>query len=352
MTMGNGGHGLMKRLFEPPTLGQMAPGTKLIVYFLLVFWAFVVLFPLYWLAITSVKLPIQVNDGPDYLPFIDFDPSLHAWKFLLIDVGPDTFRPYLNSVIIASVSTVLSVLVGSMAAYALARIRYRPKVLSVVFFLVVLALMVVAVTVGGVDWRLAVLVAGAVFFFLVRAFSGRAKRTLGNGDILFWMISQRILPPVVTVLPIYVMFQRVGLLDTHVALILTYMTVNLPIVVWLMFDFFSSIPVDLEESAQLDGASRLRIFGEIVMPLARAGLAATTLLVLILSWNEYLLALFLSTSEAQTMPLLVAAQNATRGPQWWYMSALILMMILPVVVIAIGLQRFISKGILLGAVKG
>lgn len=352
MTVGNRQRGLMTRLFEPPTLGQMAPGTKLIVYSLLVFWAFVVLFPLYWLLITSVKLPIQVNDGPDYLPFIDFEPSLHAWKFLLIDVGPDTFRPYLNSVIIASVSTVLAVIVGSMAAYALARIRYRPKVLSVVFFLAVLALMVVAVTVGGVDWRLAALVAGAVFYFLVRAFSGRAKRALGNGDILFWMISQRILPPVVTVLPIYVMFQRVGLLDTHVALILTYMTVNLPIVVWLMFDFFSSIPIDLEESAELDGASRLRIFGEIVLPLARAGLAATTLLVLILSWNEYLLALFLSTSEAQTMPLLVAAQNATRGPQWWYMSALILMMILPVVLIAIGLQRFISKGILLGAVKG
>ncbi len=343
---------LAKRLFEPPTIGRMAPGTKLAVYGLLVLWAFVVLFPLYWLAITSVKLPIQVNDGPDYLPFIDFEPSLHAWKFLLVDVGPDTFRPYLNSIIVASVSTVLAVLIGSMAAYALARIEYRPKLLSVMLFLAVLVAMVVAITVGGVDWRIAVAAAAAVFYFLIRATAGRAKRALGNGDILFWMISQRILPPVVTVLPIYVMFQRVGLLDTHVALILTYMTVNLPIVVWLMYDFFSSIPVDLEESAQLDGASRLRIFGEIVMPLARAGLAATTLLVLILAWNEYLLALFLSTSEAQTMPLLVAAQNATRGPQWWYMSALILMMILPVVIIAIGLQRYISKGILLGAVKG
>lgn len=347
-----GRRGLMTRLFEPPTLNSMAPGTKLLVYAALVFWAFVVLFPLYWLAITSLKLPIQVNDGPDYFPFIDFEPSLHAWKFLLIDVGPDTFRPYLNSLIVASVSTVLSVLVGSMAAYALARIRYRPKVRSVGMFLVVLVAMVIAITMGGVDWRIAAAAATAVFYFLVRAFSKGATRTLGNGDILFWIISQRILPPVVTVLPIYVMFQKVGLLDTHAALILTYMTVNLPIVVWLMYDFFSSIPIDLEESAQLDGASRLRIFGEIVIPLARAGLAATTLLVLILAWNEYLLALFLSTSNAQTMPLLVAAQNATRGPQWWYMSALILMMILPVVLIAIGLQRFISKGILLGAVKG
>ncbi len=345
-------HGLMLRLFEPPALGVMAPGTKLIVYSLLAFWAFVVLFPLYWLAITSVKLPIQVNDGPDYLPFFDFQPSLHAWEFLLVDVGRDTFRPYVNSIIVASISTVLSVVVGCMAAYALARIEYRPKLVSIAMFLLVLVLVVVAVTAGGVDWRIAVVGAGVVFFFLVRTISRRSKKSIGNDDILFWMISQRILPPVVTVLPIYVMFQKVGLLDTHVALILTYMTVNLPIVVWLMYDFFSSIPVDLEESAQLDGASRFRIFVEIVMPLARAGLAATTLLVLILSWNEYLLALFLSTSEAQTMPLLVAAQNATRGPQWWYMSALILMMILPVVAIAVALQRFISKGILLGAVKG
>ncbi len=345
-------HGLMLRLFEPPALGVMAPGTKIIVYSLLAFWAFVVLFPLYWLAITSVKLPIQVNDGPDYLPFFDFQPSLHAWEFLLVDVGRDTFRPYVNSIIVASISTVLSVVVGCMAAYALARIEYRPKLVSIAMFLLVLVLVVVAVTAGGVDWRIAVVGAGVVFFFLVRTISRRSKKSIGNDDILFWMISQRILPPVVTVLPIYVMFQKVGLLDTHVALILTYMTVNLPIVVWLMYDFFSSIPVDLEESAQLDGASRFRIFVEIVMPLARAGLAATTLLVLILSWNEYLLALFLSTSEAQTMPLLVAAQNATRGPQWWYMSALILMMILPVVAIAVALQRFISKGILLGAVKG
>ena len=166
------------------------------------------------------------------------------------------------------------------------------------------------------------------------------------------MISQRILPPVVAAIPIYVMFQQLGLLDTHVALILTYTTVNLPIVVWLMYDFFVSIPKDLEESAELDGASRIRIFFEIILPLARPGLVATGLLVLILAWNEYLLALFLSTARAQTIPLLVAAQNATRGPQWWYMSVLIIIMIVPVILLTLVLQRFIAKGLLLGAVKG
>jgi len=339
-------------LFEPRRVGEMAPATKVIVYGLLGFWSVIVLFPLYWVAITSLKLPIQVNDGPDYLPFIDFAPSLHAWRYIFVDIGKFTFLPYKNSVIIASFSTILAVAVGSLAAYALARMTYRPKLGSVLIFVLVLAGLVVAVTIFGVDWRIGAAVAGALFLLLVRALSRHFKRSLQNGDILFWIISQRILPPVVTVLPIYVMFQRLGMLDTHAALIIVYTTVNLPIVVWLMYDFFNSIPVDLEESAALDGASRLFIFTEIVLPLAKAGLAATTLLVLILSWNEYLLALFLSTSNAQTMPILVAAQNATRGPQWWYMSVLILIMILPVVAISIALQRFISKGVLLGAVKG
>ena len=153
-------------------------------------------------------------------------------------------------------------------------------------------------------------------------------------------------------LPIYIMFQQLRLLDTHLALILTYMAVNLPIAVWILRDFFAGIPIDLEESAQIDGASKLRILFTIVLPLAKPGLAATFLLVLILAWNEYLLALFLSTADAQTMPLLVAAQNATRGPQWWYMSVLIIIMIAPVVVMTVLLQRYIARGLLIGAVKG
>ena len=167
------------------------------------------------------------------------------------------------------------------------------------------------------------------------------------------MISQRILPPIVTVVPIYMMFQNLRMLDTHLALILTYTVVNLPIVVWLMYDFLNGIPVELEESAQLDGASRLRTFWEIVLPLAKPGLAATTLLVLILAWNEYILAVFLSTSKAQTIPILVSAMNAgERGILWWSMCVVIIVMIIPVVFMAIVLQRFISKGVLLGAVKG
>jgi multiple sugar transport system permease protein len=160
------------------------------------------------------------------------------------------------------------------------------------------------------------------------------------------------LPPVAVVIPIYVMFQKLSLLDTWPALIVTYVAANLPIVVWLMRDYFQSIPRELEECAAIDGASRYRTFWSIVLPLSVPGLVATFLFVLVFAWNEYLLALFLTTAKAQTLPLTVAAQNNTRGPQWWYMSVLILIMIIPVIAMAIALERYMAKGLLVGAVKG
>jgi multiple sugar transport system permease protein len=339
-------------LFETKKLGEMAAATKVVVYGLLGSWTLIVLFPLYWVAVTSVKLPIHVSNGPVYFPFVDYEPSLHAWKYIFVDIARDTFRPYLNSLIVAICSTLLAMTAGSLAAYALSRFAFRPRLLTIILFILGVVAVIVAVAALGVDWRLAAVAAIAVVVIAVQALGKAPSPSLGNSDMLFWMISQRIMPPVVAALPIYVMFQQLGLLDTHVALILTYTTVNLPIVVWLMYDFFVSIPRDLEESAELDGASKFRIFGEIILPLAAPGLVATSLLVLILAWNEYLLALFLSTAKAQTIPLLVAAQNATRGPQWWYMSVLIIIMIVPVVLLTLILQRFIAKGLLLGAVKG
>jgi multiple sugar transport system permease protein len=338
-------------LFESKKLGEMAGATKVMVYGLLGAWTFIVLFPLYWVLITSFKLPIDVSGGPFYLPFIDYWPSMHAWRYIFVDLGNDTFRPYMNSVIVAAFSTILVMTVGSLAAYALSRFAFRPRLITIGLFVLSVILVIVMVALG-LNWRLAAAVGVALTVVGAQALRRVPSPAVGNADILFWMISQRIFPPIVAALPIYVMFQQVSLLDTHLALILTYTTVNLPIVVWLMYDFFASIPRDLEESAELDGASKIRVFFEIILPLAKPGLIATSLLVLIFSWNEYLLALFLSTARAQTIPLLVAAQNATRGPQWWYMSVLIIIMIAPVILITLFLQRFIAKGLLLGAVKG
>jgi multiple sugar transport system permease protein len=239
-----------------------------------------------------------------------------------------------------------------MAAYALVRIRYRPRWGTVGLFIAAVALVAIAVAGFGVPWQIALAAGLVVFVFLAQTLRHRFRRTVGNDDIAFWMISQRILPPVAVVIPIYVLFQRLGMLDTRAALIATYVAVNVPIVVWLMRDFFASIPLELEEVALVDGATRYRIFWSVILPLSKPGLAATFILVLIMAWNEYLLALFLSSANAQTLPLLVAAQNATRGPQWWYMSVLIVVMILPVTLLAVVLERFITRGLLIGAVKG
>jgi multiple sugar transport system permease protein len=343
---------LHRRLFEPRTITTQALVPKIATYAVLLFWTFVALMPLYWVFITSFKLPIQVDAGPFYLPFIDYQPTLDAWRYILVDIARDTLRPYVNSVVVALASTCLAVLVGAIAAYALVRIRFRIRIAAVASFIILLLAVVIAVGYLGVDWRLAAAVAIALFLLCLSTLARRFERALTNGDIEFWMISNRIMPPVVAVLPIYLMFQKLRLLDTWTALIATYTALNLPIVVWLTRDFFAAIPRDLEESAEIDGASKFRVLFTIALPLARSGLAATFMLVFILAWNEYLLALFLSNVKAQTMPLLVAGMNGTRGPQWWYMSVVIIIMIAPVVIIAAVLQKHITRGILLGAVKG
>src|SRR5687768_6954169 len=374
---------LMERLFEPPAVGKMSPAASLLAHGLLVAWSVVVLFPIYWVIITSFKDAAAVNQGPFYVPFLDFEPTLDAWRvqftsdpycdvpsiirqvgllaynsFVFVLSPVVTLQPmepqickmllaFTNSIAISIAATAICIVVGAMAAYALARIEYRPKVGNVGIFVGLILLVIVATSYAGVPWWLASSVALALFFFLVRTLGKRFVRSLGNGDILFWIISQRILPPIVVVIPIYMMFQAVRLLDTHLALIVVYAVANLPIVVWLMRDFFASLPIELEESAQLDGATRFRIFWEIVLPLTRPGLAATTLLTLILNWNEYLFAVFLAYAKVQTMPIMVAAKNAgEKGVLWWEMSG--------VMVIMMGslLTRFMSRRVLMGAVKG
>ena len=380
---------LMERLFEPPAVGKMSPAANLVAHLLLVVWSLFVLFPIYWVIITSFKDAAAVNQGPFYVPFLDFEPTLNAWRaqfntdsfcdlpsvirqvgllvynsFVFVVSPVVTLQPmepqickiflaFTNSVVVAIASTTLCVAVGAMAAYALARIQYKPKFGNIMMFVALALLVIAATSYAGIPWWASSAVALALFFFLARAFGKHFTHTLGNGDILFWIISQRILPPIVVVIPVYIMFQAVGLLDTHLALIIMYAVANLPIVVWLMHDFFANLPIELEESAQLDGATRFAIFWEIVLPLTRPGLAATTLLTLILNWNEYLFAVFLAYAKVQTMPIMVATKNAgEKGVLWWEMSAIIVIMIIPVILMAILLQRFIAKGVLLGAVKG
>ena len=321
-------------------------------YIILGLWAFICIFPIYWVIVTSFKEPYVVNQGPFYIPFLDFQPSLHAWDFVFMQESMNTLRPFFNTVIISLISALITLLIGSMAGYALVRIHYRPKIISIAFFILLLALGTFLIVKFGLDWRITVISASAIFLLFIFTLARRFKASLGNNDIGFWMISQRILPPVVVVIPIYIFFQQLGMLDSYPAMIITYVAINIPIVVWLMRDFFFSIPIDLEENAALDGASRYRIFTTIVLPLAKPGLSATFMLVLILCWNEYLLSLFISLTDTQTLPIMIASMNTTRGPQWWYMSVIIILMIIPVILIAMFLYRFIIRGLLVGAIKG
>lgn len=345
---------MFKNFFASPSPFTPSPFWKVISYTILAVWTFVVLFPLYWLLVTAFKLPIDVNSGPAYVPWVDYQPSMHAWTELLFSETAGNFvtRPYFNTVTVGIISSVIALFIGSLASYALIRFTYRPKIGVIVTFLLCALGAGVVIATGFLGWPQTLVVAFLVFLLLAQTIGRRFPAALGNSDIAFWLISNRILPPVAVIIPIYLLFQQLQLLDTLTALIITYAAINLPIVIWFMRDYFQSIPVELEESAFIDGASRYQVLLRIVLPLSVPGLVATFLIVLVFAWNEYVLALFLSGATSQTMPLLVAAQNATRGPQWWNISALVMMMIVPIIVMAIILERFIARGLLVGAVKG
>src|SRR5215216_4471631 len=261
----------MKRWFQSKSINTPSSFGAVLSYLILGSWAFLILFPLYWLVITSFKISSQVAEGPFYIPFVDFKPSLDAWKYILVgDLSQDTLRNFTNTIIVAPLSALIALALGATAAYALVRFDYRPRVGAILTF-IGCVLLSIGLSSLGLPWQVSLAVAAAVFFLLLQTIGRRFKRALGNHDIAFWLISQRMLPPVAVVIPIYVLFQQFGLLDTQLALIVTYVATNLPIVVWLMRDYFQTVPLELEECAAIDGASSYRIFWSIVVPVSIPG---------------------------------------------------------------------------------
>jgi multiple sugar transport system permease protein len=255
--------------------------------------------------VTSFKIPIDVTARTTYLPGVDFEPTLFNWNYVFVQNGPETWKHFWNSVIIAVGSSTLALIIGSLAAYGLARFSYF---------------------IPGLKWK--------------------------NDSIAFWIISQRILPPAVMVIPFLFMYKTLGLIDTHSGMITLYMVFNLPFVVWIMRDFFNSLPQELEDSARVDGCNRLQAFLRIVLPISTPGLVATYLFCLIFSYNEYLFAQSLTNFTATTMPVFIAGQDNARGAQYWLISAFTLFSVLPVLGIGLFLERYITKGLVVGAVKG
>jgi multiple sugar transport system permease protein len=172
-----------------------------------------------------------------------------------------------------------------------------------------------------------------------------------NGIIAFWMLLTRMYPAIATAIPYFVIIRDLQLLDTRWALIVTYTSFNLPFVVWLMIGFYEELPPELERAAMVDGCSAWQRFTKIVLPLSAPALVATAILSAILAWNEFLFAVMLTRIEAKTLPVVMSGFITDKGMQWDQMTALGVITIFPVLVFAIAVQRYLVRGLTLGAVK-
>jgi multiple sugar transport system permease protein len=284
--------------------------SRVAVYGAFALWAFICLFPIFWAVSTSFKTAPDVTQGR-ILPFVEYQPDWRGWRSL--GLSPDTIaevstpraefmKRFLNSAIVAISASFLAVVLGSLAAYGLSRFSYR--------------------------------------FAWMR-----------NKDISFFFLSQLILPPVVLALPFLVLYKQLALLDTRIGIIMVYTLMVLPIVVWIMRDQFSAIPIELEEAALVDGLGIWGAFLQIILPIALPGMVAAFILSLVLCWNEYFFAALLTATNANTLPVMVASQTGSQGINWWSMAALSTAAIGPLVIIGVVLERFIIRGMAAGAVK-
>jgi len=270
--------------------------TALLVYAALVVAATIALFPVFWMASSSLK------PGPELfardMTLLPVDWTLENYR----NVWNNTNFPryFWNSFVVAGASTVLSVVVSMYAAYALARIRFA-----------------------------------------------------GRSAFGFLMLVTQMFPHILLVVPLFLIIQRIGLLNTHAALILAYTAFSLPFTIWLLRGFFEAIPEELEEAAMIDGASQLKTFHRIILPLAGPGLAAVAMFGFIRGWNEFLFALvFLQTRSLFTLPLGLASFQEEFTTRWDLMMAGAGIITLPVLFLFLLMQRFIVQGLLGGAVKG
>jgi multiple sugar transport system permease protein len=322
-------------------------------------WLAFTFFPLYWVAITSFKSPLGVVGGPTYIPFVDFEPTLTAWRELLSGQRGQFYSTFIASTIVGLSASVIATAIGSMAAYALVRFTFEVKLLTGVIFVVVsFGGYLLGRHIAGLGQATSLIYAFVAALALAVG-SSRIRLPgpiLGNDDIVFWFVSQRMFPPIVAAFALFLMYTEMGklgfkLVDTYTGLTFAYVAFSLPIVIWLMRDFFAALPIEVEEAAMVDNVPSWRIFFGIVVPMSKPGLIATFMITLAFVWNEFLFALFLTNSRWQTLPILVAGQNSQRGDEWWSISAAALVAIIPMVVMAGLLSRLMRSGLLLGAIK-
>ena len=264
--------------------------------------ALIFLFPLYWGVSTSLRNPLDTFTVSGLgIPWINFQPTLNNWVSQLSN--PETQQAFGNSTVVAICATLLALALGAPAAYGLARFQFSVRMLT-------------------------------------------------NKDITVWFLSQRVLPPVATVIPFYLVMRTLGLLDTWLALILINATFILPFVVVILRQTFLDLPVELEEAALVDGANYFGAFFRVALPLAAPAMAATALIIFAFAWNEFLFAITISSNNSITIPVHMAGAVDTRGVQFWFMATRAVIAMIPPVLLALLAQRYIVRGLTLGAVKG
>lgn len=322
-------------------------------------WLFFAVFPLWWVLVTAFKPPLAVSQGATYIPFVDFQPTLQAFRDAFSGIRGDFLPPIISSVLVSVTATVLSVFLGAMAAYALVRFRFSIKLVAAAAFAVVAIggfILLNSVLGLAVPYALAsVLVIGLSLSIWLNG-KTLPGPVFSNDDVTFWFVSQRMFPPIVSAFALFLVYaemRKIGipLLDSLPGLILAYTAFGLPFSVWLMRDFFNSLPLEVEEAALVDDIGRLRIFFQIVLPMAKPGLIATSMIILAFIWNEFLLALLLTSAKWQTLPILLAGQSSSRGDEWWAISVAALISILPMIAVAIFLGRMMRSGLLAGSIK-
>jgi multiple sugar transport system permease protein len=317
-----------------------------LIYAALGIWTLICLFPFYWVVATSLNGPLDIVSGPLYLPLVDYSPSAEAWRYILFDSGGRFFHRYLNSIVVASASTALTVFLSAPAVYGLTRCRDTPWLALLLGGAA--GLMIGGALVSGVPPGLPF--TAALIASLCAASLWRTPHAVQNHLTTLAILASRILPPVVVVLPIYVMAQHSGMLDTRAALIFVYTAANLPVSFWLLQPAFGSVKTDLEEAAEIDGASRVRILCDIVAPSAAPGVIAAGALVFLLCWNEYLFSVYLAPDNAMTMPPLLAAQMSLREQQagsdaeeWARLAAAIVVMTAPLALVVGFVQHYLAQ---------
>ena len=250
-------------------------------------------FPIYWMLATSLKTRADVFAYP---PQWLFHPTLDNYQQAL--TAGHFFQSLLNSLVIATLSTAIAVILGSAAAYSMARFK------------------------------------------------------VGGRFLPLWVLSTRMFPPIVIVVPVFLLLSNIGLVDTYPGLIAVYVTVGLPFVIWLMRGFFLEIPPALEEAAWIDGCDRLRAMVRVVLPLTTPGLAVTSIFVFMSTWNEFLLASVLTGPVTRTAPIAAAQFSTEYSIEWGPLMAAGILCLAPMVIAGLLVQPYIVRGLTLGAVKG